>query len=383
MNKLLRRGFFYTLPAVALLPLRAWAAELPVLWTVRNSSIYVDSSPAIGSNGVIYITTSGSAKYYDASGGKLEAIDPHGVEQWAFTTHVDIVSSPAIGADGTIYFGSRDRKIYAVSPNGKALWSYPTGAWVDASPAIGTNGTIYAGSWDGNFYALNPDGTKKWALATGGPIDSSAAIGTNGVIYFGSHDSNFYALNPDGSKQWTFATLGSIASSPAIGGDGTIVFTSVDGRLYELNPDGHEKWHLWTGGVSKASPVLDPAGNVYVGVNDMFFAITSGGTKKWSFGYPVIDGAAAVGADGNIYCGGTGMGVGALFAWAPADGTLNISQSVGGAMNGSVTMTADGTIYLGAETVACVALKANTRLARSSWPKFRGDTAQTGRAAPN
>ncbi len=368
--------------AELIFPAGVWGGNLPQLWDVRDSSVYVDCSPAIGSNGVVYVTTSGSSRYSDVSGGKLVAIDPHGIKKWAFQTRLDIKSSPAIGADGAIYFGCRDRRIYAISPVGRALWSYSTGAWVDSSPAIGTNGAIYAGSWDGKFYALNLDGTKKWEFRTGGPVDSSAAIGTNGVIYFGSHDSNFYALNPDGHPKWTFATQGSIISSPAISDDGTIIFTSVDGRLYALNPDGREKWHVWTGGVSGASPVLGPTGNIFLGVNNMFQALDPVGAKRWDFGYPIIEGAPALAIDGTVYFGGTGDGGGFLSRWS-ADGTQRADVVLGGVVTGSPAITSDGTVYIGAMNAICVALKGGVGLAHGGWPKFRGNAAQNGRAGAN
>jgi outer membrane protein assembly factor BamB len=37
-----------------------------------------------------------------------------GVQKWAFSTGDDVNSSPAIGADGTIYVGSRDDSLYAL-----------------------------------------------------------------------------------------------------------------------------------------------------------------------------------------------------------------------------------------------------------------------------
>ena len=76
-----------------------------------------------------------------------------------------VVSSPAIGADGTIYVGSYyDNYLYAINPDGTRKWRYETGYWVESSPAIGADGTIYVGSL--NFYAINPDGTLKWRYET-------------------------------------------------------------------------------------------------------------------------------------------------------------------------------------------------------------------------
>jgi outer membrane protein assembly factor BamB len=153
------------------------------------------------------------------------------------------------------------------------------------------------------------------------------------VIYFGSHDSNFYALNPDGRPRWKFATQGAILSSPAIADDGTIIFTSVDGRLYAVNPDGSEKWHFWTGGVRGSSPVVDAAGNIYLGVNNMFFVVGPDGTKKWWFGYPEIEGAPALAADGMVYFAGTGEGVGFISGWT-TDGTRKSDTVLPGPVSG-------------------------------------------------
>ena len=121
-----------------------------------------------------------------------------------------IESSPAIGADGTIYVGSHDDNLYALNPaDGSLKWKYRHGTMRSASsPAIGADGTIYVGSEDDNLYALNPaDGSLKWKYATGIVIDSSPALGADGTIYVGSEDDNLYALNPaDGSLKWKYTT---------------------------------------------------------------------------------------------------------------------------------------------------------------------------------
>ena len=62
-------------------------------------------------------------------------------------------SSPAIGSDGTIYIGSNDDNLYAVNPDGTEKWRYvvPGRRPVRASPAIASDGTIYVTTkayWD-------------------------------------------------------------------------------------------------------------------------------------------------------------------------------------------------------------------------------------------
>jgi hypothetical protein len=74
--------------------------------------------------------------------------------RWSYTTGRRVSSSPAIGADGTVYVGSYDDKLYALGPDGSLKWSYTTGDWVESSPAIGADGTLYVGSHDGKLYAF-------------------------------------------------------------------------------------------------------------------------------------------------------------------------------------------------------------------------------------
>jgi outer membrane protein assembly factor BamB len=72
-------------------------------------------------------------------------------QKWSFTTGSYVSSSPAIGADGTIYVGSDDYNLYAINPDGSQKWSFTTGYMVLSSPAIGADGTIYVGSDDGTI----------------------------------------------------------------------------------------------------------------------------------------------------------------------------------------------------------------------------------------
>jgi outer membrane protein assembly factor BamB len=119
-----------------------WEVLLPAL---------SDSCPAVGSDGTLYFGT---------FTGDLFALRPDGTKKWSFSAGREIHCSPAIGVDGTIYFGSRNRKFYAVRSNGQEAWEFKTGGWVDTSPAIGADGTVYFGSWDKSFYALSPEGIK-------------------------------------------------------------------------------------------------------------------------------------------------------------------------------------------------------------------------------
>ena len=56
-------------------------------------------------------------------------------------------SSPAVKADGTIYFGARDNDLWSVQPNGTTNWRFSvrTDGDVSTSPTIGPDGTMTDG----------------------------------------------------------------------------------------------------------------------------------------------------------------------------------------------------------------------------------------------
>jgi outer membrane protein assembly factor BamB len=49
--------------------------------------------------------------------------------------------SPAVGADGMVYVGSRtnDHKLYTVTPEGQLKWSFTTGGAMQSSLAVGAD----------------------------------------------------------------------------------------------------------------------------------------------------------------------------------------------------------------------------------------------------
>ena len=360
----------------AMIPFAGSVAEARVLSTAWSFMIHApcDSSPAIGDDGTIY---------FGVFNGDFRAFSPDGSPKWVFHAGLEIKSSPAIGSDGTLYFGCRDRKLYAISPDGKRKWDYKTGAWIDSSPAIDADGTIYFGSWDKNFYALKPDGSKKWLFQTGGEIVSSPAIGADGRIYFGSHDRNFYAISRDGQKVWAFATGGPIISSAAIDSDGTVYFTAVDGFFYSLSAQGALNWRLKTGGITEASPVIGQDRTIYVGVNKALWAISADGKKKWEqiYGSASIDAAPLALAD-NTVCFVSRQGI-LINLGAPNEFQWSYDENWCGTICPAIGL--DGRIYtvgLGTGFFVC-ALETQVKLAQSAWPRFRADDHNTGRQNKN
>ena len=151
--------------------------------------------------------------------GNLSAVTSDGEEKWNFQTDSTkgLLSSPAIGPDGSIFFTvSPEMALYAVNPNGTKKWKADATGWGEgvwdfweSPPAVSRDGTILIAPYTGHYhngtplcplYAVNPNGTLSWMFELhGGGLTSSAAIGSDGTIYIGSSDSGLYANGNKGS----------------------------------------------------------------------------------------------------------------------------------------------------------------------------------------
>ena len=336
----------------------------PVQFWAFPTNNLIESSPAIGTDGTIYV---------GSDDDNLYAINPNGTQKWGFLTKAHIVSSPALGVDGTIYVGSGDNNLYAINQDGTQQWAFATGSGITSSPALGADGTIYVGSLDANLYAINPDGTEQWAFRTGGDIESSPAIGADGTLYVGSDDHNLYAINPDGTEQWAFSTNNSIYSSPALGADGTIYVGSADCNLYAINPDGTEKWAFFTENSIASSPALGADGSIYFG-SGALDAINPDGTLQWTFPTDGSYSSPVLGADGTVYVGSDDNN---LYAVNP-DGTAKWVFSTENSITSSLALGADGTIYVGSFDEHLYAICDSASTIRSTITSFTPTSGATG-----
>ena len=111
----------------------------------------------------------------------------------------DIRSSPAVGPDGSVYFGTDAGEFFALQANGSIRWRVTVGAASQCSPAVARDGTAYFSAEDGRYRALRPDGSEKWSLNF--QASAAPALGTNGWVYVASQGGPLYAVT-NGTIAW-------------------------------------------------------------------------------------------------------------------------------------------------------------------------------------
>jgi outer membrane protein assembly factor BamB len=205
------------LPAfmVVLLMSLAWALAMPqparggtpgtLKWPPFSTGHVIwNQSPALA-NGIVYITN------YQ---GEIFAVDDAtGLMKWSTEMAGYYATSPAIGADGTIYAATTSpetssiyTKLYAYFPNLVIKDSYEAeyhGDEIDTTPALAPDGTVYFGldTYTSKLIALTSQFTLKWEwFGEGrGAYKSSPAIGPDGTIYVGRW--GLYAVTPAGKMK--------------------------------------------------------------------------------------------------------------------------------------------------------------------------------------
>ncbi len=361
--------------------LSAFAAPGDKLWEYVTGG-GIESSPAVGPDGTVYIGSS------DKNGYALDG--PTGAKKWQFTTTGPITAAPALSVDGMVYFASDKGPIYALdSASGVKKWEFaPPYRGNKTSPALADDGTVYIGSSDSSgyhfsLYALDGStGVKRWEFKADDYLGSSPVVGADGTIYIGSRDGKVYALDgADGHEKWEFLTGDTINGPPTIGMDGMVYAGSLDSKLYALDGAlGTKKWEVETGDSISCSPAIASDGTVYFGSGDQRVYAVDGttGLKKWEFAADggFAFGSPAVAADGTIYVGSTTT----LYALDAATGSRKweVKPSKYG-FRSSPAIGADGSVFIGGEDGTVYALAGTAPLANSPWPMRGRDLRHTGR----
>ncbi|HEX6596893.1 MAG TPA: PQQ-binding-like beta-propeller repeat protein, partial [Acidimicrobiales bacterium] len=322
-----------------------------------DESLNTNTSPVLGPDGSVYLT----------AWTRFFALNPDG----SLRCHRSLFASaaaPAVSADGSVVYVPDSNGLHALSTTTCAvLWDSAADTRISySSPTIGPDGTIYFGTAataPDRMIALNPNGSVKWIWNSGSEcgIESSPALGPNGQVYFNQNCLGVVALDANGNHLWTRSGPGDAWNTVSVGPDGTLYIGDSDYNFYALNPlNGADKWKVgvqnW---MYEASASISPDGStIYRGDNGgIFYAFRSTGSIKWTFdtGIPgTISGAPAVGTDGVVYFSQgwtTAVGPndrGYLYAVRGSDGHLLWKREIGWGNDSSVAIGPNGTIYAAA-----------------------------------
>jgi outer membrane protein assembly factor BamB len=216
---------------------KSWTLDLQTSAGLLQCPSWGNRFPAIGRDGTIYLSLENVFDFSKVHFGVC-AIGPTGMLKWKSPQATSWTTSPVIGSDDVMYFGSNDQRVYAVdlADPSQFKWTFPTGGGT-TSPAVGVDNTLYFGSADENLYAVEgSNGSLKWLLQVDGAITGSPIIDGDGTIFFGTQNDYFYAVNPNGTVRFRTFTGSPIGESAAIDANGTVYFGTTDGFVFSIAP---------------------------------------------------------------------------------------------------------------------------------------------------
>ncbi len=177
------------------------------------------------------------------------------------------VSSPSIGHDGTIYFGSHN-VLYAFYPNGTEKWrkTFETASQnIQFAPVISSdsiyvtvNHVFYTSRWHSCLYAMNLDGTIMWNITVTETFFTHQVMGPDGTLYVFTWSYptiraifDLIAVSVLGEIEWILRDIGGYGT-PIVDAEGN-VFATMTGSsgVAGFSPQGEV---LWQTSLSLLSP---------------------------------------------------------------------------------------------------------------------------------
>jgi outer membrane protein assembly factor BamB len=311
-------------------------------WTL--SGVDSSSSPVISSNGTVFVILgngstcalngkTGQVKWitdslpgasnsgpalspdeqtlYMAYSTTLHAFDAtYGIQLWTFRAASDIKSTPVVGPDGTVYFGSSDGTFHALNGStGEVQWSYnTTHGEIKGSAALGWNGRVLLLGGDGYLYSFYANGTLDWEYQLGVPSPETIgnpSVSDDGTIFAGDFNGLF-AFLPNGTQLWNNTNIREIVSSPALGWNDCLYIGSLNNFniscIHQSN--GTERWSIpvYPQAILSTGAVAYD-GRVYLSSIYDFYCIDGDtGAIMWNFtAASGILSSPAIGPDGSVY----------------------------------------------------------------------------------
>lgn len=275
----------------------------------------VSHSPAIAANGVVYFgswLTNLMRKMDSNTGALLGSFD---ALEW-------IKSSPALGADGSVFFnvpksiGAIAGRVYSVNSstmdfNWFATTNNTSGSndHDNGSPILGPDESVLTGAAGGAAYRYLPNGSLVWSKTGLSAVKLTFAMTRDDSKVLVPNGTKLTALNfTDGTVAWTFSTASSVGS-PGVAADGTIIVGTDAGLVYGISPvDGSTIWTSAASGIIRGGPAFSGDSAYICSYGKRLYSFkVSDGTEEWSvLTNQELRQGPIVGADNRVYCNGVG-----------------------------------------------------------------------------
>jgi len=247
--------------------------------------------------------------------------------------------SPAVLPDGTVVAMSSGSELAAIGPDGATLWQLEIGA--SAGPLAVTDRAIYALA-GADLVSVSASGSLNWRVSVG-PV-TTAATTPDGVVV-GTSRGAVTALASDGAVVWTFEPDGGFSGSVACADD-VVYAGSAGAGVYAIDlRTGNPLWHIDSAHAVTTGPAVAPSGTIFVG-SDMIYGVSSDGQLRWKDPTlkPGEAGLFALGYD-SVFDAATGD-VGAVLT---GDGKYVWSSRSFGRIT-TAASSASGMLYVGTST---------------------------------
>lgn len=163
-------------------------------WEFKTES-FIRSTPVVTSNGIIYVCS------WDKN---LYAVDDTGKMVWSFDLGDTTDCTPATNGKGDLCVGTDGGNLFFINSNGELTSQLNLGRNVilRSSPALGPDGVVYFGSGDGKFYSVNSEGNVIWFIdpIVPFPIYASPTINKEGNILITSEQGIIFSVGKGASQ---------------------------------------------------------------------------------------------------------------------------------------------------------------------------------------
>lgn len=252
-----------------------WACEIGI---PIGDNLHPVANPAVGPDGMIYTTFSGSRGQKTAT--SVYRVHPH-EGPTPFLSDIMNATGLAFDAEGTLYVSSRyDGIVYEVSPRGE-MAVYVEGMGVATGITFDAEGNLYVGDRSGTIFKISRS-RQIYVYATLEPSIAAyhLAFGPDNYLYVtGPTTSSFDSVqrvSDKGEVEVFYRGLGRPQGIAFDSQDNLYVAGSLSGRrgVVRINPAGEAS--LFLSGPGIVGLAFSPSGSAIVATNSMLYRVDCG-----------------------------------------------------------------------------------------------------------